>query len=608
MAEKSKKPAIRFAGFTDAWEQRKLSDMYQSIVNAFVGTATPYYVENGHFYLESNNIKEGLINHNTEVFINDEFYEKQKDKWLHTGDIVMVQSGHVGHAAVIPEELNNTAAHALIMFRSPKEKIEPYFLNYQYQTLKSKKKIDNITVGNTIKHILASDMQEFVVDFTSYEEQSEIAACFKNLDNLITLHQCKHDKLVNVKKAMLEKMFPKDEADVPEIRFKGFTEAWEQRKLGEVLETRRGLTYSPSDVCQNGIRVLRSSNINSDSFVISEDDVFVNREAINIEFVKENDILITAANGSSKLVGKHAIIRNIQENSAVHGGFMLLGTSNEPYFINASMDTLWYRKFIDLFVAGGNGAIGNLNKTDLDNQEISIPSKEEQKIIGLYFRRIDNLITLHQRKYDKLVNVKKAMLEKMFPKDGADVPEIRFKGFTEAWEQCKLWNLASFSKGYGYSKSDLMESGTPIILYGRLYTNYETVISDVDTYTNEKKGSVYSRGGEVIVPASGETAEDISVASVVEKQGVLLGGDLNIINPARILNSVFLAISISNGNPHKEMAKMAQGKSVVHLHNADLEKINLNFPSCDEQVLISTYFQNIDNLITLHQRKFLNLV
>ena len=153
-----------------------------------------------------------------------------------------------------------------------------------------------------------------------------------------------------------------------------------------------------------------------------------------------------------------------------------------------------------------------------------------------------------------------------------------------------------------------MESGTPIILYGRLYTNYETVISDVDTYANEKKGSVYSRGGEVIVPASGETAEDISVASVVEKQGVLLGGDLNIIKPIRILNSGFLAISISNDNPHKEMAKMAQGKSVVHLHNADLEKINLNFPSCDEQVLISTYFQNIDNLITLHQRKYDNLV
>ena len=178
-----------------AWEQRKLSDIYGSIGNAFVGTATPYYAEQGHFYLESNNVKDGQINHNSEVFINDEFYEKQKDKWLHTGDMVMVQSGHVGHAAVISEELDNTAAHALIMFRNPKEEIEPYFLNYEYQTDKAKKKIENITTGNTIKHILASDMQEFVVDVPKYEEQKVIADYFRNLDHLITLHQQKCKQL-----------------------------------------------------------------------------------------------------------------------------------------------------------------------------------------------------------------------------------------------------------------------------------------------------------------------------------------------------------------------------------------------------------------------------
>ena len=203
-----KKPEIRFGGFTDDWEQRKLSDIYASIGNAFVGTATPYYVENGHFYLESNNIKDGQINHNTEIFINDEFYERQKDKWLHTGDMVMVQSGHVGHAAVIPEELDNSAAHALIMFRHPKEKIEPYFLNYQYQTNKCKKKIEEITTGNTIKHILASNMQEFVVDMPDYDEQKKIGDYFCKLDNLITLHQRKCDEIKEIKKFMLQNMFP----------------------------------------------------------------------------------------------------------------------------------------------------------------------------------------------------------------------------------------------------------------------------------------------------------------------------------------------------------------------------------------------------------------
>lgn len=177
-----------------------------------------------------------------------------------------------------------------------------------------------------------------------------------------------------------------------------FTFDWEQSKFADVVTTRRGLTYKPSDIREKGVRVLRSSNITEDRFSLNDDDVFVMREAVNINFARENDILITAANGSSRLVGKHAVIRKIPEKSAVHGGFMILGTTKEPYFINASMGSSWYKRFIDLFVAGGNGAIGNLNKSDLDNQEIAIPSKEEQKKIGQYFQQLDNLITLHQRK------------------------------------------------------------------------------------------------------------------------------------------------------------------------------------------------------------------
>ena len=154
-----------------------------------MGTATPYYVEDGHFYLEANNVKDGKINYNSQIFINDNFYESQKDKWLNSGDIVMVQSGHVGHAAVIPKELENTVAHALIIFKNAKIKIEPYFLNYQYQTLNFKRKIENITVGNTIKHILASDMKEYMVYVSRFAEQSIVSKYFQTLDHLITLHQ-----------------------------------------------------------------------------------------------------------------------------------------------------------------------------------------------------------------------------------------------------------------------------------------------------------------------------------------------------------------------------------------------------------------------------------
>ena len=182
-------------------------------------------------------------------------------------------------------------------------------------------------------------------------------------------------------------------------------------------------------------------------------------------------------------------------------------------------------------------------------------------------------------------------------------PKIRFEGYSEDWEQRKLGDIAEFSKGSGYSKGDLIESGTPIILYGRLYTKYETSISEVDTYVEAKDGSVYSKGGEVIVPASGETAEDIARAATVDKSGVILGGDLNVVSPNEDINSAFLAISISHGNSKRELAKKAQGKSVVHIHNEEIKNLVVPFPAKAEQNKIVEYFSNLDDLITLHQRK-----
>ena len=183
-------------------------------------------------------------------------------------------------------------------------------------------------------------------------------------------------------------------------------------------------------------------------------------------------------------------------------------------------------------------------------------------------------------------------------------PQIRFKGFTDAWEQRKAYNVADYSKGCGYSKSDLKEFGTPIILYGRLYTKYQFIIGEVDTFVVPKSGSYYSQGNEVIIPASGETAEDIARASAVGISGVLLGGDLNILHPYDFINPAFLALAISNGVAQKELAKKAQGKSVVHIHNSDIQEVPIAYPLRIEQEQIVGMFRNLDNLITLHQRKY----
>ena len=405
MENKVLKPKIRFKGFTDTWEQRKFKD-YGSV--AMCKRIFKYETSDSGdvpFY------KIGTFGNKADAFITNEKYEYYKSKFSfpNKGDILLSASGTIGRIV----EYSGEKAYfqdSNIVWLNHNDNIKNSFLKVLYPIVKW----DGIE-GSTIKRLYNSNFLSTEIHVPKVKEQEKIGVLFEKIDNLITLHQSKYDKLVNVKKALLEKMFPKDGKNVPEIRFKGFTDTWEQHKFSRLANVRRGLTYSPIDISKNGVRVLRSSNIQEDKFIYSEDDVFVNKNAINIDYVKNNDILITSANGSTRLVGKHALISGLPSSSAVHGGFMLLATANEnPEFLNASMSSSWYSKFIELFVSGGNGAIGNLSKSDLDEQEILVPSSEEQKKLGQLFKMIDNLITLHQHKLEKLKNMKKSLLNKMF--------------------------------------------------------------------------------------------------------------------------------------------------------------------------------------------------
>jgi type I restriction enzyme, S subunit len=234
MKKQSNTPKIRFHNYKELWECDGLKNIFVTIRNAFVGTATPYYVEKGNFYLESNNVKNGKINYKSQIFINDEFYEKQRDKWLKTNDIVMVQSGHVGHTAVIPKELNNTAAHALIVFTDYKKEVNPHFLNYQFQSSSKRKELDLISTGNTIKHILASEMKSFKMDFPTVEEQSAIGSLFCTLDDLLASYKENLANYQSLKAAMLSKMFPKVGQTIPEIRLDGFEGDWELLEINDL--------------------------------------------------------------------------------------------------------------------------------------------------------------------------------------------------------------------------------------------------------------------------------------------------------------------------------------------------------------------------------------
>ena len=166
-----------------------------------------------------------------------------------------------------------------------------------------------------------------------------------------------------------------------------------------------------------------------------------------------------------------------------------------------------------------------------------------------------------------------------------------------------MGELCAFSKGHGYSKANIRDVGTPLILYGRLYTQYESRIEDVDTFTVEQDGTLLSKGNEVIVPASGETAEDIAVASSVRRSGIILGGDLNVITPVCNLDPDYTALAITYSKAHDDLAKRAQGKSVVHVHGNDIAEVEISYPSESEQRCISSIVLDLDSLITLHQRK-----
>lgn len=258
-----------------------------------------------------------------------------------------------------------------------------------------------------------STFMSMPIKVPSLEEQHKLALAFQKLDQTITLHEEKKRQLERLKSALLQKMFA-DKSGYLAVRFKGFDDIWDQEKLNSLVRLHRGLTYSPNNVQDSGIRVLRSSNILDGQFVMTDDDIFVKSSVVNIPTVKDGDILITAANGSIKLVGKHAIISGISENTAVSGGFMLVGSSRIPDFVNSLFDTSWYQRFIRKYVTGGNGSIGNLKKNDLDKQYVKVPTTSEQERIGEFFREIDQLIINNQIKHEKLLELKKFLLQNMF--------------------------------------------------------------------------------------------------------------------------------------------------------------------------------------------------
>lgn len=392
-----------------------------------------------------------------------------------------------------------------------------------------------------------------------------------------------------------------EEKILPILRFDNFNDYWRTSSLLSQVEVRRGLTYKPNDVRSKGARVLRSSNIVDDSFVISDDDVFVSKDVINIPRVSNGDILVTAANGSTKLVGKHAIIKNLPDDEiVVHGGFMLLFKTEQNYFVNAWMSSNEYKRVLQ-FVQGGNGAIGNLSSAILKSTKMSVPSFSEQSAIGSLFSTFDDLLARYKDNLTNYQSLKATMLAKMFPKAGQTVPEIRLDGFEGEWKKLKLRDVVHTNP-----KSELPENFK--------YIDLESVVGTrIEKIREESKESAPSRAqrlakkGDVFYQTVRPYQKNNYLFKLDEIDYVFSTGYAQLRPIYKSCDSDFLLILLQNNRFLNKVLDRCTGTSYPAINVNDLIEILIAIPSYEEQQVIGAYFSNLDNLINTYQEKLSQL-
>ena len=386
-----------------------------------------------------------------------------------------------------------------------------------------------------------------------------------------------------------------EEKILPILRFDNFNDYWQPSSLLSQVEVRRGLTYKPNDVRSNGARVLRSSNIVDDSFVISDDDVFVSKDVINIPRVSNGDILVTAANGSTKLVGKHAIIKNLSDDEiVVHGGFMLLFKTEQNYFINAWMSSNEYKRVLQ-FVQGGNGAIGNLSSTILKSMKMSVPSLLEQSAIGSLFRNLDDLLASYKDNIANYQSLKATMLTKMFPKAGQTVPEIRLDGFEGEWKEKEFSKLVK--RVTQSSDSDSL----PKVEFEDIISGQGRLNKDISNKFDNRKGIHFKPGYTLY----GKLRPYLNNWLLPKFEGVALG-DFWVFDPnGNDSNFIYYLVQ---SNRYQKVANDTSGTKMPRSDWKSVSSTIFAIPqTIAEQQAIGAYFSNLDNLINSHQEKISQL-
>lgn len=421
MQDNEKKPALRFKGFTDPWEQRKISELAEKTYGGGTPTTSNEAFWNGNIpWIQSSDIVDGkLMGVEPRKYITQTGLNSSATQLVPKNSIAIITRVGVGKLAYMPFSYSTSQDFLSLS----KLNTEPFFTVYAcYKKLQSEL---NTVQGTSIKGITKDELLAKTISVPVYSEQKQIGSFFAQLDTLITLHQRKYEKLVNIKKSMLDKMFPKNGASVPEIRFKGFTDLWEQRKLDEAFDfTVPNNTLSRAELNQESgsVRNVHYGDvlIKYGSVLDAQNDElpFItgrNKDDFKGALLQNGDIII-ADTAEDETTGKVCEIVNIQDKDVVAGLHTMVcrpkNKTAEGYFGYYMNSSSYHHQLLPLMQGI---KVLSLSKTNVQKTTVKYPKdKAEQQKIADCLRCIDTLITLHQRKLEKLQNIKKSCLEKMF--------------------------------------------------------------------------------------------------------------------------------------------------------------------------------------------------
>lgn len=397
--------------------------------------------------------------------------------------------------------------------------------------------------------------------------------------------------------------------NLPEFRFDNFNIALQKYSLSEITE--RVKSYSLSRDVETkevtGYKYIHYGDIHRKiANIIEQKSEIPNIKPGDYELLKQGDIVVADASEDYQGIATPSIVDFKTTYKLVSGlhTIALRPIKSDPMYTYYLFNSQKFRKYG--YRVGTGMKVFGISLSNLMKFESYFPSISEQHRIGIFLRKVDNTIVLQQQLLDDYKQLKKAMLQKMFPQKGESVPRIRFAGFSDVWKEKKLDEMGAFLRGNNISKNDLINKGKQkCVLYGELFTIYKEVIYSVVSYTDKDiENPTIAYENDILFPTS-TTADALSLInpSSMKDDNVLIGGDISLFRPKEnIIDSSFLSYAI-NGPLRNEISKYAVGTTIIHIYSSELKKVNLYIPSLSEQEKIGNFFKHLDETIEFYEKK-----